>query len=262
MAPLNRAVRGRMLVTWPEIREVKNPASPAVAFTENGRTVVEVDEKLKGKARAVAIWAAVRLHERGLAALVGLPVLASSLDSLKRWTRQHPGAAMSATAAAGSAVTAVAALVLPMLLDGAQEPKIAEPPVILTAAPTWPTPSPPITRKPTREPTGSATTLQEMPEPTPRPETRLATRPVRTSKRSTPPGPPAAGGPPETQKPDTPKPTVERVIADPTAPPVPAPTPPHAAEPASVPPPAAASAARGCLVHVDVDPLLDVCALG
>jgi hypothetical protein len=257
-----------MLVKWPEIREVKNPASPAVAFTENGRTVVEVDEKLKGKARAAAIWAAVRLHEQGLAALVGLPLLAIAWNPFKRWAQKHPGAAMATTAVAGSAATAAAALVLPMLLDGAQEPKIAEPPGVLTPAPDRPTQTPTITRKPTRTPTASSTTAQDVPEPAARPEPRPVTLPVRTPTRPAPPGSTAAGGVPETEEPDATRqsrsdePRPEGVVADPTPPPPQAPTLPTV-EAASAPPgPEPASEAGGCLLRVDVDPLLDVCALG
>lgn len=248
---------------WPEIREVKNPVSPAVAFTEHGRTVVEVDEALKGKARAVAIWAAVRLHERGLAALAGLPVLAFAWDPLKRWAHKHVGQAMAATAATGSLLTAGAAFVLPVILDDAPEPKIAEPPpVILTSAPTSPAQTLTTTGKPTRKPTGSATVNQDRPGTDLRPAARPATRPVRTPTRSTHPRPTTSVKPTETEIPSTPDPTPQGLPADPP-PTTAAATPPPDNEASDTGPPAPApAAAEGCLLRVDVDPLLEVCALG
>lgn len=249
-----------MLVRWPEIREVQNPVSPAVAFTENGRTVVEVDEKLRGKARAVAIWAAVRLHEGGLPALVGLPILAIAWEPFKRWAQKHPGAAMAATTATGSALTAGVALVLPMLLDGAQESKIAEPSVILTSALYSPWQSPSATRKPTREPTGSATRNQDRPEPTARPVTRPASQPAGTPTRSVRPRPAATTEPPATEQRSTPNPAPQGEPADPTPHPSSA-VPPPAGEASAAGPPAPTAAAEGCLLQADVDPLLEACVL-
>lgn len=258
-----------MLMKWPEIREVKNPVSPAVAFTEHGRTVVEVDEKLKGKARAAAIWAAVRMHEHGLAALVGLPIVAFAWEPLKRWGRNHPGAAMGATAAAGSALTAGAVLLLPMVLDGAEHPNIAEPPITVTATPVWPSQNPPITREPklqpTHTPTTSATTTQEWSRPTARPAIQTVTHPTRKPTRSARPQPTATKEPPKTRAPEAPAPTSE-VSADPTPPPAtrqpPPPTPPPSGDASSAEPPAPTAAGGDCLLRVDLDPLLEVCALG
>lgn len=263
MAAVHRALRGLVLVKWPTIREVKDPVSPAVAFTENGRTVVEVDENLKGKARAAAIWAAVRLHERGRAALVTLPILAFVWDPLKRWSRQHIRATRATAAAAkGALVVAASIITVIVLLNSAEQPKIADPPITVTAIPTRPSQSPHIIRKPTP----SATPTQGIPEPahSPEPTARAVTWPTvrpTTSTRSTPtrstrPRPTATAKPPQTDAPEAPIPTPERVSADPTTPPTAATTPP-ADE--SVEPPAPAG--DDCLLRVDLDPLLDVCAL-
>lgn len=184
MAPVHRAVRGRTFVKWPEVREVKDPASPAVAFYENGRIVVEVDEKLKGRERSRAIMAAYQAHERGLAAFVPLPALIVVADQVKRWTRDHTTAALATTAAAGGAVTLSLNVLGPMVLDGDTKPHMAQPSpaqsITVTVAPTMPSPSAKSTRTPT--PTTSSRSASA-PSAVPSPRGRTPTgRPSRTSR--------------------------------------------------------------------------------
>jgi len=258
-------------VRWPEIREVKNPASPAVAFTEDGRTVVEVDEKLKGKARATAIWAAVRLHEQGLAALIGLPLLAFVWDPLKRWARNDPGTALAATTAAGSVVTFAVGFSAPMLFDDAEPRRSAQPSVTVTTttiavstrAPTTASRTPAARRQPTRRPSASPALL-DRPDlaRTPAPASRSTTRPTRT------PAPSAQPRSTRTTEPATPDAIRISGPGSGTAGPSPTPPPASAGAPpgdtaANVPEPAPATAGgRDCLVRVNVSPLLDACALG
>ena len=248
----------------PEIREVKDPASPAVAWTENGRTVVEVDQALKGKERSKAIMSAVRLHEEGgLAALVLLPLLLK-WGLLKHWGQEHTTAA--ALAGAGL-VAGLALVVAPAVLDGEGRPRAADPPIVRTASshfflPT-PTTTPTVVESrmtgapsvlPTSSKVGPVPTRQVEPTATrpntTRPATRRATRREPTPTPTVEPTPvPSTSGPDKTLAP--PSASAASEASPPALDPVADALGDSLAEPS-------VEVARACLLQVDLDPLANV----
>ena len=245
----------------PEIREVENPASPAVAWTENGRTVVEVDKALKGKERSKAIMSALRLHEEGLAALLLLPLLLNVWGPLKDWAQEHT--AVAALAGAG-VVAGVALVVAPAVLGPEDRPRIAEPPIIGTASSLFslplPTTTPTVsesstTRRPSALPTVSEVrpvkTRRVEPTATRPPATRRATRRAPTPSPTVEPTPlPSTAGPDK-----TPASAPTSAVAVPAVEPV-ADAP--SASPAEATVEATIAAERACLLEVDLDPLANV----
>ncbi len=263
----------------PEIREVEDPASPAVAFTENGRTVVEVDAKLKGKERAAAILAACRAHELGLGGLIAVPLLAA-WEPLKRFTTEQPRLVLAAGASTGGAAL-VSAGVMTLALSSPSGTHQAE------SIPAQTTISRPSTaaagpstrvRPPTTTPSPRRTPKAVAAAPTHKPDTgrtqaassitRPATRPPATSS-------PMATSPAQSQRPRTPSVTPTREPAPGSKPPSTPPvqerptqrrtppqarvTPPRATPgtPARTPgpPPQVPSPGRDCLVEVRLPPV-------
>lgn len=245
-----------MIVLWPEIREVKNPATPAHAFTENGRTVIEVDERLKGRERSKAIFAAWREHERGLAALVAMPVLAYLWEPFKRWAADHPLATMAIGITYGGAMV----LAIPALLDQDRPIMTPHPVTESSSVDLWTTEQAPA-ETPTRASHASPTYTRDRPGPIPQRtrDTRRPDTPRRSpAKRST---PGAYASDPESHPSAVPALSASATAGErPTPQPEPSPQP--AASPVSTErPPPSASGSRDCLLEVDVDPLLNVCAL-
>ncbi|MFB4275678.1 hypothetical protein ACBJ59_10335 [Nonomuraea sp. MTCD27] len=106
-----------------EIREVSNAIAPAVARRQdNGKVVVEVDERLHGRERSEAINTALELFRRGERALLPVPLLALMMDAGARAMREHQKAA----AAVASATTAAAVGMATLTTSGIGRP--AEPP--------------------------------------------------------------------------------------------------------------------------------------
>lgn len=244
---------------WPEIREVKDPPLSAHAFTENGRTVIEVDEKLKGRERSKAILAAWREHERGLAALVAMPVLAYLWDPFKRWAAQHPLAAMAVGITYGGALVLAVTTVIEQDRPVVAPQPATESPWTTVMSPSyiW---SPTRTQhvKPTRTPHAPPMATEHRPAPAPRP-TRDRQRPASThrppTKRPTPKG---AASAPEHRPSEAPGPSVTTNATDRPAPePAASPRPPDGI----ASPQPTTSPSRDCVLEVDVDPLLHVCAL-
>lgn len=257
-----------MIVLWPEIREVKNPAFRAHAFTENGRTVIEVDENLKGKERSRAILAAWREHERGLAALIALPVLLYVWEPFKRWASKHPAGAVAAGVTYGGALALTVSYLVTAPVSGTGRPvstphqvtATAPPGVLVSVTPTGSL-TPARTPRATPPATGSRPTPASHPTGSARPEPATTRRPApqTTTSRPAPPPTPDRSGPAGVKQsaPDVPESTRTRPPAsdgtESSDAPAPAPT---SEAPASGP------STRDCLVRVEVDPLLDVCALG
>lgn len=248
----------------PEIREVKDPPSPAVAFTENGRVVVEVDENLQGKERSAAVFAAWRAHERGVGTLIPVAGLVYLWDPFTRWASQSPGQA-AATAAAGGGALLVAAGALAVVLSGdGEQPQPVRPSASYVAppstlprtgittspAPTSPTPTvrapdPTITReRGARKPTSMSTRTKpdRRPEPT----------------RSMPRGPARTGRPERTAEPPPPSDRREESSESAEGGATEPPAPDRAASQIVTPTPKM-SPSRNCLVDVDLDPLPDLC---
>ena len=244
----------------PEIREVKDPASPAVAWTENGRTVVEVDQALKGKERSKAIMSAVRLHEEGLAALLLLPLLLNVWGPLKHWAQEHTAAA--ALAGAGL-VAGVALMVAPAVLDPEDRPRIAEPRIVDTASSHFslpvPTTTPTVPKSTTtRRPTDLPTISEVRPVQTRRPEP-TATHPTATrpaTRRAPTPTPTAEPTPvPSTSSPDKTLAPALTSAASAASPPV---LEPVADASSGLSAEAIVAVERACLLEVDLDPLANV----
>lgn len=252
-------------MTLPIIREVTDPAAPAIAYTENGKTIVEVDEQLKGKERSTAIMAALRAHDDSLGGLILIPLLVYVVEPLTRWTRDHTPTVI-ATAGVAGAISATT--LVPWLLADDDQSPVAGPVSTLIATPALPAPtsgvilpspeptveakpsarpSPMRTAPPTRPPTNSPTVRVKTPTPRPsgtRPPTR---RPdlTPTPTGAAPPSSPAPAG----VAPKSPGPTAS---PSPTSRPTVSPT----------PQPTLTTAADNCLLELDLDPLLGVCLLG
>lgn len=259
----------------PVIREVTDPAVPAVAFTEDDRTVVEVDKNLSGRERAAAIYAALRAHDDdNLGGLILIPLLAYVWEPLTRWVRRNPS---TAVVTAGVATVVTATTIVPWLLDGEQPVPGAGPQatLIVTSAPATPTsaaltPSPEPTRgtpfSPTLQPTTKATvqptvkpTVLRTAPPTRRPSstpTRVKTPTARPSD-TRPPTRTAGPTPSRAAPPSNPPAGTTPKSPTPTAQPSAAPTPTATPEPQ----PAPTEAANTCLIELDVDPILGLCLL-
>lgn len=239
----------------PKIREVKDPVSPAVAWSEDGRTVVEVDQALKGKERSKAIMSAVRLHEEGLAALLLLPLLLNVWGPLKQWAQEHTAAAVLGGA---GLVAGVALVVAPPALGPEDQPRIAEPPIVDTASSHFSLPSPTTTptvpkSTTTTRPSVLPTVSDVRPLATRRPEP-TATHPTATRRA--------------TRRSPTPTPTVEPTPAPSTSSPDKTLAPPLASAVSEASPPTLEPAvnapgdqpaepivavARACFLQVDLD---------
>jgi hypothetical protein len=255
-------------VRWPEVREVKDPASQAVAFYENGRLVVEVDEKLKGRERSRAIWTAMRSHEGRLPALLPFLLLVG-WEPIQRWLREHAAVAAMTTAAGSVSLL----LLVPTAHHHGEPPRLASPAATITVT----APTPPAGTAPTRTPVQPTST-------TPSVEILASEEPTNPERRD-----PTAAGPTETrEEPSTPARSPTRRAATPSLsssdPETLTPPPQASAAPASPverrteeessaapvdeptvaprPEPTPASAGRDCLLRVDLDPLADACVLG
>lgn len=253
---------------WPEVREVEDPASQAVAFYEDGKLIVEVDQKLKGRERSRAIWTAIRAHEGRLPALLPLLLLVG-WEPVQRWLRDHAAAAaMAGTAAAGS----VTLLLAPLAFEQEDPPRLAAPTATITVTVPTPDSGPPTTGSPTpaKSAPPSDTLIRGEEEPatserrepaaaSPTEASRTTSGPTRspTRRASTPPPSVSEVTTPPPQGSDGLATPVERrtVEQDPVAPVV---------EPtvAPRPEPTPASAGRDCLLRVDLSPLADACVLG
>jgi outer membrane biosynthesis protein TonB len=256
-------------VKWPVIREVTDPAAPAVAYDEDGVTVVEVDKNLTGKERAEAIYAALRDDDNSLGGLILIPLLAYVWEPLTRWVRRNPS---TAVVTAGVATVVTASTIVPWLLDGEHPIPGAGPQatLIVTSAPATPTsaaltPSPEPTRgapaSPTLQPTTKAT-LQLTVRPTPlrtAPPTRqpssTPTRVKTPTPRPSDTRPPTRTAGPTPSRAATPSNPPRGTTPTPTAQPSPTPT------AAPTPQPTLTTAADDCLLEVELTPLLDLCVL-
>lgn len=248
----------------PEIREVKDPPSPAVAYTENGRTVVEVDEKLTGRERSAAIFAAWWAHERRVTVVLPVAGLVYLWDPFVRWAARSPGQATAAAAAGGGAlVMAAGALALVLAGNGEQPPTVRPsasydaspstlPRTLITASPTPVSPTPTVST-----PDGTPTRERSARQPT---SMSTRTNPNRRPEptRSTPRGPARTARPQRTPEPPPPseprKESSESAAGGSTEPPAPVRPTPKAVTPTPQTPPS-----RNCLVDVDLNPLLDLC---
>lgn len=251
------------------MREVEDPASPAVAFVEDGRIVVEVDAKLKGRERSRAIWTAMRAHEGRLPALLPF-LLLMGWEPIQRWLRDQ--AALAAMATATGSVSLL--LLVPTAHHHEDPPQVASPAATITVTASTSTTGPATTQSPT--PARSATPSvqppavegesgadQRDPTVTGPPETRQATaaptrsptgrapspRPSPSDFDVTTPPPQASEAPAAARaSQDLADQETTAPVDEPTVAPRPEPTP--------------ASAGRDCLLRVDLDPLADACVLG
>lgn len=257
---------------WPRIIEVKDAVIPAVAYEDDdGELIVEVDETLKGKERSTAIVSAVRSHKRNLGSLVLLPIALYAWEPIKNVTRNHPGAALTTTAASVGLIAT--AITLPLGRDDGPSPEAAPDRTIVASA-FSPTSSRSVTTSPTggrvpRTPRTSAParaavttrppTIEGGRRPEPRPEpgpsrTREPT-PKAKSTRSNSPGPePSAGAAIEEPVPTPLRSPEATTTGAASAEPVEEDSPSGAPEP-----PATSTPKDGCLLGVELDPLLKVC---
>jgi hypothetical protein len=196
---------------------------------------------------------------------IGAPLAAAfawMAEQLANWARDHQVAAATITAAATSAALATGANIA--LDDGRAPAALPQQTITIMATRVEPvaapTPAPvrtTVTAKPSPKPVGLADPTQppiirtSQAEPSVKPTTKPAVRrtPKPSAKQPTAFSEPTtlAQEVPATRTPAAPAPSPER----------PAATPPPAAEEA----PAPTTAARGCAVRVDLDPLLDLCVL-
>lgn len=240
-----------------KIIPVKNPPTPAVAYEDDTHIIVEVDETLSGKRKNAAVLAALRVRRGGLGALLPLPVLLT-WELTKEWARAHP-----VTAGGGAVTTAVTTtlggvVLLPSLLNGETQPRLAEPapPIVITVTASG---SPSGKRSPARPTTTKPVTLRQS-------STYLTPAPTRA--RSTPPGPTST----IRRTPTPPSPTTLRQtdsgapLPSGSAQPPPSPVQPPESPPIvdSSPPPTLSVVENDCsgLIELDLSPIADVCLLG
>lgn len=243
-----------------EIRPTADAVTDAIAYEENGRIVVEVDDTLTGRKRRAAIMAALAPYLHG-PRILALPVLLAAWG-LSRKVVEHP---QIASALAGTAATVAA---------GA---------VVLTAVGVWDQQAPPPYAEPVATLIYTVTTIR--PSATPAPSTPSIRRedsgrpepidtsvppswmqPSRTPRATATSSPrPTKPPPTRTRAASTPKPTVEAVAAAEDQPePTSAPPPTTAEEPTADEPPASTSRDCGGIVDVEVHldpPGVNVCLL-
>lgn len=242
-----------------EIRPISDAVMPAIAYEEDGRIVVEVDDTLIGRHRLAAVMAALAPYLEGPRALL-LPALVVGwglADTLGRHARLSSAVASTA---ATVAVGAGALAIIGVWDQPGQPPQTVSPaPLIITVTTIRPDAS--VSAAP---PSASATPppprTSQTPDASEQPTRIPPSRTPRVAATAT--GSPRATKPPPTRSATAvATPTVQDVAEE--QPETPTAVPLATAEPtveASIDQPAEAAAA-GCGIHVDVDPLADICLL-
>lgn len=150
-----------------ELREVADALGPAAAYRDDdGHIIVEVDEQVRGRARARAIAAALTEFRRRELGIMPLPLLAAAWEMTARWVREHQRATAAVTGAAVTAAVGAAALAATGQLERTNRPPAAAVTIVRTVAPSTPAYSPPAaTRTAPPPPSTPARTPRREPQP-------------------------------------------------------------------------------------------------
>lgn len=256
-----------------EIRPTADAVTDAIAYEENGRIVVEVDDTLTGRKRRAAIMAALAPYLHG-PRILALPVLLAAWR-LSRKVVEHPQIASALAGTAATVAAGAVALTAVGVWDQQGPPPYAEPAATLiytvtTSRPNaTPAPSTATRTTPSRDVGAPSSGRPEPSDTSVRPSWIQPSRTPRATVAATSSARPTKPPPTRTRAASTPKPTVDAVAAaedrpEPTSAPPPTTADESTVDAAADKPPASTSRDCGGIVDVDVnlDPLgVNVCLL-